>query len=171
MKIDTIFAGYLFAFHYDGEADNELDRLMDLWTNVRYVKLFAQQNNKADIQTFVTNRLDDADEIQDAIDEIEKNNKLLNTFFLPLNNDETGVRILSLQKGKKKHNYLRLYAIRIDDNCFVITGGAIKMSLLMKDHPLTLKELEKLSWAKSYLQDNGVFDNDSFFEFLTENND
>ena len=53
MKIDTIFAGYLYAFHYDGEADNELDRLMDLWTNVRYVKLFAQQNNKANIQTFV----------------------------------------------------------------------------------------------------------------------
>jgi hypothetical protein len=171
MKIDTIFVGHLYAFHYDKEVDNELDRLLEIWTNVRYLKVFAQKNNITDIKTFVENRLIDADEMQDKIDEIRINNEILDRFFRPLHNFETAYGILSLQKGKKPHNHLRLYAIRIDTNCYVITGGAIKMSLDMKDHPLTQKEVEKLNWAKSYLQDNQVFDNDSFFEFLTESND
>jgi len=171
MKIDTIFDDHLYAFHYDKEVDNELERLLELWTNVRYIKLFAQKNNIKDIETFVEDRLDDADEIQDKIEEIRINYEILDQFFKPLYNFENAFAILSLQKGKKPRNHLRLYAIRIDTNCYVITGGAIKMSLDMKDHPLTQKEVVKLNWAKSYLQDNGVSDNDSFFEFLTENND
>lgn len=171
MKIDTIFVGHLYAFHYDKEVDNELDRLLELWSNVRFLKLFAQKNNITDIETFVEDRLIDSDEMQDKIDEIRMDHKILDYFFRPLYNFETSQGILSLQKGKKKHNNLRLYAIRIDKNCYVITGGAIKMSLNMKDHPLTQKEVAKLNWAKSYLNDKGVFDNDSFFEFLTENND
>lgn len=171
MKIDTIFVGHLYAFHHEMEADNEFDRVMNLWTNVRYLKLFAQENNVADISAFVEDRLEDADEIQDVIEEIRNNNDILKYFFKSLYNNEAGGRTLSLRKGKKPYNYLRLYAIRIDDNCFVITGGAIKMSLEMKDHPLTDRELQKLNWAKSYLEDNGVFDDDSFSEFLIENND
>jgi hypothetical protein len=53
----------------------------------------------------------------------------------------------------------------------VITGGAIKMPLhhLMKDRDHTRVELQKLKRAKSYLNENGVFDEDSFFEFLNDN--
>jgi hypothetical protein len=43
---------------------------------------------------------------------------------------------------------LRLYALKIDKDCFVITGGAIKVSQKM--------------------QENGVFDSESFFELLSE---
>ena len=171
MIIDTIFAGYLYACHYDNETDNELDRLLDQWTNVRYLKLFAQKNKIHDTETFIKARLTDAENMEDAIAEIAQNNKKLKFFFQPLYNEETGLTTLSLQKAKQKNNRLRLYAIRIDDNLFLITGGAIKMSQEMKDHPLTAKERLKLFHARDWLKDNGIFDNDTFFEFKNKAND
>ncbi|WP_430613208.1 hypothetical protein [Flavobacterium sp. JP2137] len=64
-----------------------------------------------------------------------------------------------------------MYAIKIDEDVFVITGGAIKLPLqhLMEDRVHTKEELRKLECAKEYLKDNGIFDEDSFFEFLKEN--
>jgi len=38
----------------------------------------------------------------------------------------------------------------------------------MKDLPTTQRELDKLDAAKSYLQKQGIFDEDSFFEYITE---
>jgi hypothetical protein len=42
------------------------------------------------------------------------------------------------------------------------------MSLKMQEHPDTLEELKKLRAVRSYLNNNGVFDEDSFFELLSE---
>lgn len=36
----------------------------------------------------------------------------------------------------------------------------------MQDYPATAEELRKLNRAKDYLENNGVFDSDSFFELL-----
>lgn len=71
-----------------------------------------------------------------------------------------------MQKGRQ--NCLRLYAIKIDEETFVITGGAIKLPLhhLMEDRDHTIKELQKIKKAQDYLRANQIFDEDSFFEFL-----
>ena len=61
-----------------------------------------------------------------------------------------------------------MYAIKIDANCFVITGGAIKMSQAMQDHPDSNNELAKIKAAKEYLQENSIFDIDSFYELINE---
>ena len=61
-----------------------------------------------------------------------------------------------------------MYAIRIDTNCFVITGGAIKVTRTMQQHPETNNELQKLEKCKNYLQSKGVFDDASFFEIIGE---
>ena len=76
-----------------------------------------------------------------------------------------------LFRSKGRQHCLRLYAIKIDEDTFVITGGAIKLPLhhLMDDREHTRIELQKLKSAKSYLKENGVFDEESFFEFLNEN--
>ncbi|MBK8833138.1 MAG: hypothetical protein IPN60_20280 [Saprospiraceae bacterium] len=60
-----------------------------------------------------------------------------------------------MSKQKARKNYLRLYAIRIDEDCFVITGGAIKLTHLMEDSPHTSKELTKLEKARSFLRGAG----------------
>lgn len=168
MKIVSIFAEKLFTFHYQDEVDNEFDRLMELWTDVQYLKMFAGDNGIAEVETFVNKIIDNAFEIQDVLEDIANNKRQLGHYFKPLTDTETGFKILSLQKGKLINNQLRIYTIKIEEECFVITGGAIKMSQAMQDFPDTQIELDKLNAAKRYLNDNGVFDIDSFFELLSE---
>lgn len=57
--------------------------------------------------------------------------------------------------GKK--TWIRLYAIRIEANFFVVCGGAIKLRKTLNDRTYLLKELEKLKITRSYLMDE---DND-----------
>ena len=175
MKIVNIFAKRLFAFRYDRETDNEYDRLLDLWGDMEYVYNFLK-NNKEDIPKNKTIPeiaefiMDDSMEIDGILNYITENeDKTLSYFFKPLNNLESGARILSLQKGRQY--CLRIYAIKIDEDTFVITGGAIKLPLqhLMQDREHTKVELQKLKNAQAFLKDNGINDRESFFEFLIEN--
>lgn len=173
MKIVDIFVeefpGHLYAFVYTDSETNEYDRLMDLWTDVSYLRTFAKENKVEDINQFTKDRLSDAEKIQNLIDELLSNSEPLEHYFKALNNHETGIKILSLQKGKSsKSDGLRIYAVKIDVNCFVITGGAIKMSQTMQDHPDTNNELKKIKKAQNFLKENGVLDRDSFYEFIIE---
>lgn len=174
MKIINIFAHRLFAFQYEGEADNEYDRLLDLWNDTEYVRDFLIEN-KEDIpknksrKQFVEYIHEDAQSIDETLLRITDSDKeTLSNFFQPLNNSEYQVKVLSLQKGRQ--NCLRMYAIKIDEDTFVITGGAIKLRLhhLMEHRAHTRLELQKIENAKAYLQENDIFDEDSFFEFITE---
>jgi hypothetical protein len=168
MKIVDIFAHTLFAFQYQGEVDNEYDRLMDNWTDVSFLRDYAKQNKVENINQFVKDRLKDAEQIQDLLEEITTNNEPLEYYFRTLFDNESGAKILSFQKGKIEKNGIRLYAIKIDENCFVITGGAIKMSQTMQDHPDSNEELKKIHRAKSFLQENTIVDKDSFYELINE---
>ncbi len=173
MKIKSIFAPNLFAFHYENNELNlnEYDRLMDLWTDISYLKKFADENNITDFIKFKNDIVQDAEYIQDLMDRISQNHENLEQFFRPLDDYETGYKLLSLQKGKLKQSKLRLYAIKIDQNLFVITGGAIKITHKMKDHVDTQQERSKLGMAKQFLQEHQIIDIDSFFEFLNEDSD
>lgn len=171
MKIDCIFADKLFAFHYNDEKENEYDRNIELWTDPSYLLEFAKENTlNVNHNQYVKDRLEDAEQIIDLIEEIcIEETEYLDIFFERLSVNDYSV-ILSLRKGKtkqiKRRNDLRLYAIRIDQNCFVITGGAIKVSQTMQENELTLNELDKLKMCQQYLKDNGVFDRDSFIDLL-----
>lgn len=167
MEIVRIFADQLFAFRYRDESDNEYDRLMDLWVDVAYLRSFAIKNKVLNVNEFINDILQDAEEIQDFLENLNQNNQPYGFYFEPLQFAER-TRVLSLQKGKIKRNQLRLYAIKIDDDCFVITGGAIKMSQKMDEHEDTALELVKLNNARIYLNSKDVFNQDSFFELLNE---
>ena len=169
MRIVTIFEDHLFAFHYDDQMWNEFDRLMDLWTDAGYLQSYAKSNKVADVYGFINSILHNAEQIEDFLDNVNENKQPYGFYFQPLQETERNKEILPFQKGKIKKNHLRLYAIKLDNNCFIITGGAIKMSQKMQDHPDTANELTKLNAAKRYLNQNGVLDEYSFFELLGEN--
>ncbi|WP_430613209.1 hypothetical protein [Flavobacterium sp. JP2137] len=44
MRIVNIFAYRLFAFHYEGNADNEYDQLMNLWDDTEFIYKFLKEN-------------------------------------------------------------------------------------------------------------------------------
>ncbi len=171
MKIVAIFEGKLYAMKYKGEAKNELKRLLNLWNDASYVYGFLKANSAdipagksiADMAAIID---DNANDIDDTLHQIAKSNKQFEEFFRPLNNLETNVRELSLQKGREQ--YLRLYAIKIDNHCFLITGGAIKLTHLMQERDHTKDELAKLNRCRDHLKGENVFDKCSFYELLNE---
>lgn len=55
-----------------------------------------------------------------------------------------------------------MYAIRIAANCFVISGGAIKLTQQMAEREHTANELRKIERTKDYLIDEGLFDENDF---------
>ena len=65
-------------------------------------------------------------------------------------------------------SWLRIYAIRLEPNVYVVTGGAIKLSRTMQEREHTALELDKLNRCKAFLKANGVFDQDSFVELTNE---
>jgi hypothetical protein len=172
MKIVSIFGDRLFSFHFEGETKNELRRLLSLWNNTEHLYQFVVQH-KADLpgimstSTLVNQLVENANDIEDSLFELSTEpERSLGEFFMPLENHEFFYVKLSKQKGKK--NYLRVYAIKIDENCFVITGGAIKFHHLNKERQHTQDEMIKINKCREYLKDNGVFDADSFYEFLNQ---
>lgn len=90
-----------------------------------------------------TSIIEDSDVIDDTLVTLTKDSGLkLTTFFRPLHNQEYKTKLLSKQKGRE--NVLRMYAIKIDEDCFVITGGAIKLTQLVEEREHTQEELHKL---------------------------
>lgn len=173
MKIVSIFAENLFSFHYNHEGKNELRRLLLLWNDVSYLYSFINRNKNdlplnLSIEELIDQIIDNANNIDDILEEISNDrSKSFDDFFKPLDNNEYRIVNLSKQKGRK--NYLRIFAIRIDRNCFVITGGAIKFHHLNKDRLHTQAEMNKISKCQDFLIANHIHDAESFYEFLREN--
>ena len=167
MKFACIFEKQLYSFHYDEYNENEYERNLNHWSNTSYLFEFAKENNIQDIVAFVDEIFDNLEEMEDLIDDIAETDGQFKRLFIPLKHAETN-KTISLRKGKINHNRLRLYAIKLIDELFIITGGAIKMSQRMLDHPGTAGELVKLSAARQYLDINEIHNEDAFFELIAE---
>lgn len=57
---------------------------------------------------------------------------------------------------------MRLYAIRLDPNLYVITGGAIKLTETMNERDHTKNELQKLEQAAVWLKEIGFESSDDY---------
>ena len=156
----------LFSMQYEPSLMNEYERIMAYW------------RDRNALYTFFSNNIDDLENsfwgdvtIEEAIIttklEAETFHETLSTYcmdgnyelqyiFQPLYNSE--YRLISLQKskGKIRRSWLRLYALRLDRNCFVITGGAIKLTHNMQATHLQ-EELTKLERAKTFLKSRNVY--------------
>lgn len=65
-------------------------------------------------------------------------------------------------------SWLRIYAIKLEPGCYIITGGAIKLTRTMQEREHTLAELTKMEKVRSYLLNGGAIDADGFVDFLSE---
>lgn len=179
MKVVTIFANRLYAIQYEGEAENEFARIVNLWKDVEYVFNYFDQNRKylkgpywkgITIEYATDKTLDLLDDMYDAIISCAEDNSEqgLDAIFYPLSNDlSRGQIILNKSKLKRTQSWLRFYALKIEPNVYVITGGAIKLSKRMQDHPDTAHELIKLDRCRDFLIEKGIIDLNGF----TENNE
>ena len=65
-------------------------------------------------------------------------------------------------------SWLRLYAIKLEKGCYIITGGAIKLTRTMQERTHTLRELRKMEQVRNLLLEHGVIDTDGFSDYLND---
>jgi len=170
--------GKLWAVRYDGEKDNSLYTLFDQWSDVMWLRSFFKKNWQdlisyfkiTDINQAIEDTIEDSDRLQGIIMDISPDANL-DEIFHPLENFRTTDSLLSKEKARLKRqeghsSWLRIYAIKLSEGVYVITGGAIKLTLKMEEREHTRQELIKLEKVRSFLLNENIIDDDSFVEYM-----
>jgi hypothetical protein len=162
----------LFSAQFEGEEfddtggiQNAFSKVRADWNNPIWLKSFFTEFRQdyfdfygsAKLNRIVIEAIEFAD---DLFEELAKHAVKgdLESLFKPLENSENTL-IYELQKlkakGRERKSYLRLYAVRFRDE-FVITGGAIKLTKIMKDRPHTRLALNRLDAVAEFLRQNDL---------------
>lgn len=173
---DVLSNGRLWSVIYDGQETNILSQVLCDWTDIDFLRCFFTEN-RSDLETYfhITNldvavydTIADAASLSSVILDINPDANL-DGLFRPLENSRMREMLLSKEKAKGRRtdghaSWLRLYAIKLDPNIYLVTGGAIKLTPKMADREHTLKELQKMEMVRNYLIEAGVVDAGGLFE-------
>ena len=171
---------HLWSVKYPEKEVDELTMLFRNWSNGSYLLDFFLSNMEDLKNFFHIQRLSNA--VKDTVEDAQVLQKLILDFpytehldglFHPLSLADNRVQEMTREKARNwnrsRHaSWLRIYAIRVEEDVFVITGGAIKLTPAMQDRPHTQKELEKLNQCREYLKSNGVIDRESLVDLTKE---
>lgn len=173
MKFESVLSnGRLWATVYDGEEDNELTKLFHSWLDPWQLRLFFEKHaldlwdyfHVSNVETAIYDTMMDATTLECMIFDSNPNAHL-EELFRPLENSRIGEMFLSREKAKgqnvnRHQSWLRIYAIRIEKDVYLVTGGAIKLTRTMQEREHTLKELQKMEQVRNFLIGEGVADLD-----------
>jgi hypothetical protein len=159
----------LWSIQLESESQSEFERFFDHVNDAQWLYDFFDQN-KIDLHggffgslslgSAVTRTLEEAEEMENLLYDFseqgfEGTEGSLQHLFKPLNNFEYAISLHQKSKARIRKGWLRLYAIRLAENCYLVTGGAIKLTADMKRGHLE-HELKKLEQAKQFLRTNGI---------------
>jgi hypothetical protein len=186
MKIVDIFVvieDSLYAVKYDIDKDHIFAEIFREWNDVEYLEAFFEQN-RADLQRgfwgeisveeAVLKTLSEARRFENQILKCAKNSEtgdlpdLESALFIPLYRDIfSNTHIESKAYGINRKSWLRLYAIRIADNVYVVSGAGIKLTETMNDRPHLKTELKKLKAVSTFLKKIDLIEKDEigFIDF------
>ncbi len=168
MKIVPIFAPYLTAIAFDDD-DDELVKFINFLTDAEGLfEYFTENENVLEYENIT---IDEAIEFasdygEQLYDLLESQKENLDTLFTPLN--KKGNNEPCLYRMKHRMEWIRIYAIQVESQFYIITGGAIKQSKKMQEHPLTEKELNKMQRVREFLISQGITDIDGYMELINE---
>jgi hypothetical protein len=186
LEIVTIFAEnnpILLSVRFEKDGPTEFERLFTEWQNPEFLLLFFEANKK-DLQDFYNSIGTDQAAIETMKDaklfetrilrlaerSIKKDSESgLDDLFQDLHNTEPAVELIP-QKAYGKNIYrengswLRLYAIKLEANCYVVCGGMIKLTKAIQDRKHGEKELLKIKRTIDYLKTEGLIEKESFKE-------
>ncbi len=189
MKIVPIFVQEktpkegLFSIHFRNEAEDELTKCVQNWLlDTQYLRDFftlhqkdlnsGYYGEKISISEAISYTKEEAEGIFNALQNLAiskttSNDDSLSLAFRPLKDGDYSKKELQQEKAKTRiqKKWIRIYAIRIAPNTFVITGGSIKLVATMNDRAHLIKELQKLNDVRTYLISEGILDQDDFEAF------
>jgi hypothetical protein len=183
MKFDKILNNNkLWAVRYEHETDNVLQRLFSQWSDPEWLMNFFCDNMSdleayfkiTDVNQAIYDTINDSNELQCLILDLSPDSNL-DKLFRPLENSRTQEMLLGREKarlfGNRSHaSWLRLYAIKLEPGCYIITGGAIKLTQTMQEREHTLRELNNMELVRNLLLQEGAIDADGFADYLSEIN-
>lgn len=173
----------LWAMVYPDEAgnidcDNSIDVLEEIfrkWRDPEYMYNFCKENfndikiyfaRPITISRAANHLMDEADKLEDELLEAAATQtaaKNLQSIFKPLNDNETAIFEIQSSKTKIKKGemkgvapILRLYAVRVDEDTYIITGGAIKLTHKMEQRQHTKNEKIRIQKVCNWLKDLNV---------------
>ncbi len=173
---------YILAAHYDHNEMDEFERLFDEWTDIECLESFFNQNIKdlnrsfwggISIDEAIIKTINEADKLRKhfkslSVISAQKRISVFNDLFKPLNNQQSRFDYLDKKKvyGQHSKSWLRMYALKISNDMFLITGGTIKLTATMTEREHTRKELRKINACKEFLIKEGIIDEAGMVEFL-----
>lgn len=181
MEIVNIFAlvkHKLLTVQFEPNDCDEFTLAFRNWNDTEYLEEFFE-NNKKDLQSGFYGEITIEDAIFSTIKEATKfetyirriarigkfktENSLQDLVFNPLHkNDQNYILQESKAYGANNKSWLRIYAIRITSECFLVTGSAIKLTAKMSEREHTAIELTKLKITAAYLKENHLLEEDDF---------
>lgn len=157
---------------------HELNKLQKLWSDPLYLRSFYNKHEEyftksywigLDRKKFVKDVLEWSPHVFKELEQRFKDNTL-EELFEPLNDGSIVVGNIDQSKSKygliKGHYAFRIYAIKVDVGCYIITGGAIKVVKRMERAKNTKIELEKIDYIYKELEENNVIDIETFIDYI-----
>ena len=180
MEIIELYQDKLYCIKYDGEAKNEYARIFGQWHDLDYLVKFFKDNASYIATPFWRSAglmpdkpelsaqkiIDEANLLEPYIRTLTENADKdvlpdLDTYFHFLGGKYKCLWSLEPMKsyGTAKPSLLRLYAIKLDSNCYLIVYGGIKLGDTIQNSP-GLKEnvFRKIDEVLNYLRTNGIID-------------
>jgi len=169
MKIVRIIndTNSLLSVYNEDKGVSEFENIFDEWTNPEKAYEFFR-THQDDLQNYtideaVNRTFDDACALEDKFYDVAANDdEQLQTLFKPLSNSQFRLSKFQRSKayGELRRSWLRVYAVRVEADKYIITGGAIKLTQTMQERPHTKEQLDRLTKLRDYLLENGFDDSD-----------
>ena len=175
MEVDEIYKPYIYSIKYDGQEECEFDRLFDDWNDMTRLVEFMTVN-----QEYLNNPIwgerytpekaarkvrDEAVELEDLLFDLCKNTDEgkvpdFDSHFKFLDGKYQVYEYVPMKSyGTGKPSFLRMYAIKLKSNLYVITGGGIKLADTIQNSPdLKNHVLQNIDKVRIWLIENGIMD-------------
>ena len=181
MRFDEITEdGRLWAVRYDEMQDNILYHTFNNWLDMDWLEQFFTIHAAdlwhyfkiVNIDDAIFDTMTDAVSLQSLILDISPDADL-DALFKPLDNNRTAEILLGKEKAKGfrtsgHQSWLRIYALKLEPQTYVVTGGAIKLTYTMNERQHTLNELNRMEMVRNFLISNGVVDLDGMLDLKNE---
>ncbi len=178
MEIIAIYPPYIYSIQYDDVEESEYERLFQQWNDMGYVMQFFDTyqeflkspiwQNISEPEDAARQVLQEAADLEDLFDELFDNTvngepKDFDSHFHYLE----GKYKYELERprmksyGTERPSLLRIYAIKMGVNTYLITGGGIKLADSIQNSP-ELKDhvLKNIDRVREFLKANGIIDSD-----------
>lgn len=180
MEIEKIYPPYIYSVKYDGEDANEFERLFEDWRNLdRIIDFFKEYKNHLKSQVWsdvcepeaaAYQVLEEADDLEILFHKLYLNAKEggkpdFDSHFKYLDGKyKFEFEYVPMKSyGTESPSFIRLYAIKMGTNRYIIIGGGIKLCKTIQESPyLKDRIIQDIDKVRAWLKYNGIYEEDEF---------